>query len=163
MTYTICMNFFVASTPASQPKTKNVQIVSIGLAAVFVAMAVVQLFTFESFPDVLAAVGLPIDSVNVWAAIIVTLEVFAVPFLLAMRLSPAMRIVSMISGWLVVLVWLGISIRTTVSSGGGASGLLGATITIPAGVWSVFFCAALAVVAVWATWGNWPVATSHKN
>src|SRR5689334_10523404 len=101
------MSFFVESTPAAKPKTKNVRPVSLGLATALVVMVVAQLFTFEMFSTVISGMRLPGGHVmtSVYAALIVSLEVAALPFLLGMRLSPAMRIMSMVAGWMAVVGW----------------------------------------------------------
>jgi hypothetical protein len=157
------MSFFVTSSPARKPKTKNIRTISLALAVVFTGMAVAQLFTFEDFPAVIAHMWLPGDS-SVWAAGIVTLEVLALPFLLAMRVSLAMRAVSMVAGWLVVAMWLYITTWGNVSSDIIAnSGLLGETISLPVGWWTVLFCMALGVLAAWTAWGMWPFPQkAHK-
>lgn len=164
MAYTTGMSFFVESTPAAVPKTKNVRPVSLGLAAVFIIMVVAQLFTFETFPNVISGMWLTGGSElsPVRAALIVTLEVAALPFLLGMRLSFAMRILSMVSGWMVVAAWLVASLWVNLSNNIHiSSGLLGDTITLPVGWWSVLFCLGLGVLAGWAAWGMWPV--TRKN
>jgi hypothetical protein len=161
------MSFFVKSTPASAPKTKNIRPVSLGLAAVFIVMVVAQLFTFETFPKVIANMGLPGGEgvASIRAALIVTLEVVALPFLLSMRLSPAMRVVSMVSGWLVVTAWLAASLWLNLSTSiASNSGLLGDTISLPVGWWNVLFCLSLGVLAAWSAWGMWPsVHPRHKD
>ena len=163
ITYTTIMSFFVKSTPAIQPRTKNIRFISVGLAAVLIVMVIAQLFKFETFPDVIAATGVPGESL-VWAAMIVICEVLALPFLLAMRLSPAMRMVSMVSGWIVVAMWLKISLWVNFSSGTVENGgLLGDTIALPAGWWSIPICLSLGILAAWASWGMWPKRTNHTN
>src|SRR5688500_3072985 len=99
------MSFFAKATPPPRPKTKNVMGVSY-LAAGFVAvMAVTQLFTFENFPALITGLWLPGGEVaaKILAAVIVSLEVLALPFLLSMRLSQLFRMVSMVFGWLVAV------------------------------------------------------------
>jgi hypothetical protein len=160
------MSFFVKSTLARRPKTKNVRPISIGLAAILVVMAAAQLFTFETFDEAISAMAVPGSGefASVRAAIIVTLEVAAVPFLLGMRLSVAMRVVSMVSGWLAILIWLVDSLWVNLLETQPASNaLLGDTITTPVGWWSVFFCLGLGVLAIWAAWGMWPIPTKHKK
>lgn len=163
--YTKIMSVFVKSTPAPVPKTKNIRGVSIGLAAIFVILAVAQLFTFEKFPQVFTQMWLPFaDLASVRAAFIVTFEVLAVPFLLGMRLSPAMRVTSMVSGWLVVALWLMISLWINLTGSVVAnSGFLGNTVKLPVGWWSVLFCLALGVLMAWASWGMWPLARKYKK
>ncbi len=159
------MTWLVQATAASRPKTKNIRTVGIGLAAVFVVMAVAQLFTFEDFPETIAAMWLPGgDAVaSVRAALIVTLEVAAVPFLLSMRLSPAMRFLSMVAGWLAIAAWFVASIWQNLSSGVIVnSGLLGPTVKLPVGWWNMLFCVALGILAAWAAWGQWPLQKRRK-
>lgn len=154
------MSFFVQSTVAPAPKTGNIRPVAIALAAVFIVMAVAQLFTFEKFPEVLANVWLPGGKpmAQVYAAVIVTLEVFALPFLLGMRLSPAMRVFSMVAGWLTVMFWLAVTLWENFSGDVIAnSGLLGDTVSLPVGWWNILFCVALGILAAWASWGMWPL------
>lgn len=162
--YTTGMSFFVQSTPAVKPKTKNIQVVSLSAAALFVLMSVAQLFRFEEFPQTIADMWLPGDmsAAIVIAACTVTLEVLALPFLLAMRLSHAMRVVSMVAGWIVIGLWLVILILQNISSSIIAnSGLLGATVPIPVGWWMVLVWLALGVLVGWASWGMWPLK-SHS-
>jgi hypothetical protein len=166
MTYTTDMSLFVESTPAVKSKNRNVYIASLAFAAILILMVVAQLFKFETFPDVvvdiwsLEASGLA----SVYAALIVSLEVTAIPFLLGMRLSPAMRIVSMVAGWSVVLMWLATSVGMNLSSRAYASsGLLGDTLTLPVGWWSVLFCLGLTALAAWVAWGMWPVVRMKRK
>jgi hypothetical protein len=159
------MSFFSKATAAPIPKTRNAWLAGLMLAGFFVIMVVGQLFTFEDFPGVMMAMGLPAGETlaALYAGIVVTLEVLALPFLLGLRLSVAMRVVSMVVGWLVVGVWLGISLLVNLNSAGGDSGLLGATVPLPAGWWSVWFCLALGILAVWAAWGMWLFGHSKKK
>jgi hypothetical protein len=159
MAYTASMSYFVQATAAPRPKTKNIRTIGLALAGIFVLMAVAQLFTFEEFPDAIKAMWLPGGEAlaPVRAALIVVFEVGAIPFLLGMRLSPAMRIASMVSGWLVVAGWLVASVWQNFSTNVIAnSGLLGASVKLPVGWWSILFCLALGILAAWAAWGMWP-------
>jgi hypothetical protein len=159
------MSVFVQATAAPKPKTKNIRTVGVALAGVFVMMVVAQLFTFEKFPEVISAMWLMPDQslTSVKAAIIVALEVAAIPFLLAMRLSPLMRIFSMAAGWLVIAAWLIVTLCQNLSSNVIAnSGLLGATVKLPVGWWDVLLCVALGILAAWAAWGMWPFPERTK-
>jgi len=162
--YTTGMSFFVQPTAAPQPKTKNAKLIGLLLAGILLVMAVAQLFTFEKFPDVLMLLGLPLNkaSATLVAALIVTLEVAAQPFLLGMLLSPAAQSGSMAAGWLVVAWWLIVSVAANVA-GGAASGFLGATIPLPAGWWAVCLSMALAGLDGWAAWGMWPFAPKGRK
>lgn len=159
------MKYPVRATPAPTPKTDNIRGVSLLLAAMILLMAVGQLFSYEKFPDLLRSFWLPGDGLTakLLAAVIVITEVFALPFLLRMRLSPLMRIVSMVCGWLVVAIWLTLGIWINIATTGAMNaGLLGATISLPIGWWMASLMAGMGVLAVWASWGMWPFGkTNH--
>lgn len=158
------MSFLSKATEAPKPKTRNAWMASLLLAAFLVIMAVGQLFTFEDFPRTIDAMWLPggLTFATIVAALIVTLEVLALPFLLGLRLSVAMRILSMIFGWLAIVAWLAVSIGNVLNADVANSGLLGATVSLPVGWWSILFCMALGILAVWAAWGMWPIVGRKK-
>ncbi len=155
--YTTDMSFFVLPTPSPRPKSKYVQYASLTLATIVTVMVVTQLFSYEKFADVIAHLGFEGEAII--AAIVVGAEVASLPFLLFMTLSPAARVASMIMGWLVVLWWFVASLAANmiVSVGVVNSGLLGATLEISSGWWSVFFVLGLAVLSGWVSWGLWPL------
>lgn len=147
---------FAKSTPAPTPKTPNIRAIGILTAALFILLAVAQLFTFERFGEVLTLyyAGLLDDSASrVAAACITILEVAAIPFFLAMPMSKAARIISMIAGWLTVLIW---GIFAVYSLGGGYTALLGAVVELSAGWWQLCFLIAVGVLVAWTSWGMWP-------
>lgn len=153
------MSIFVRATLAPQAKTDNIATISLVLAGVFIVLAVGQLFTFEKFSNVLGDMWLPGGNTNmpIYAALIVTLEVFSVPFFLRMALSPLMRIVSMVFGWLTVGVWMLLFLWQNLSGNVIAdSGILGGTVRVPVGWWSVLFMIAIGVLVGWTSWGLWP-------
>lgn len=165
--YTTSMSYFVRATKASQPKTKNIQTVSLALAGLLIVMALAQLFTFEKFSAAVMNMWLPGSDVfsHVYAALIVTFEVFAIPFLFSMRLSPAMRVASMGSGWVMVAIWLFISLWINTTSGVVSNtGMLGAAVRVPVGWWNILFAIALGVLVAWVSWGMWPFKrVKHKK
>lgn len=151
------MRFFVQATIAPQPKTKNTVVVATFFATLLTVMAVAQLFTFERFPSVLETVVGDGTFAQLLAALVVTIEIAAIPFLLRLRLSPAARFVSMAAGWISALFWVVISVFASSMFGMyDNAGFLGDTIALPGGWWAVFFSLGLAVLAAWASWGMWP-------
>lgn len=159
------MSVFVKPTEAPRPKTKNARIISLGLAAIFIIMATAQLFSFEKFPDVIKHMWLPFEGLDqLRATLLVVAEVLALPFLLSMPLSKAMRILSMILGWVAIGVWFMISLWVNLSGDIVTnSGLLGATVPLPTGWWTLLFCLALGVLAVWSAWGMWPFPHASRQ
>lgn len=154
------MKFFVSATLAPQPKTENVSKVALFFGGFILIMTIAQLFHFEKFIPLIEGFNLPGGDLvaHVFAASIVTLEVAALPFLLRMRLSPAMRFVSMASGWMVMALWILIQVylnleHSSVENGG----LLGTVVPVAVGWWTVFILAAFGVLSAWASWGMWPL------
>ncbi|MNR47772.1 hypothetical protein D3C85_1669190 [compost metagenome] len=87
------------------------------------------------------------------------LEVAALPFLLRMPLSLAMRFVSMASGWLVVVFWLAVQVYLNVNGiSSDNSGLLGTVVETNVSWMTVFGLLLLGAFAAWISWGMWPLA-----
>lgn len=131
--------------------SKSTNIPSVVLAGVFVIMAVSQLFKFEEFPGVIKDMWLPMGDTcsYIYASIIVILEVFAVPILLNIKLSWLARITGIISGCLVLAIWIFILLwqNLTINALGNA-GLLGATLPMPVGWWTVVVILLVSIFAV---------------
>ncbi len=152
------MSFFVRLTNAPAMKTANVGKISLLLAGPLLIMALAQLFNFEKFPSILEHMGLTNEvQAKLVAALLVTTEVLALPFLLRLKLSNAMRIFSMVMGWLTVLLWVLLAIWQNVHAASTNNGILGATVALPVGIWTIFFFIGLGVLTIWAAWGMWPI------
>lgn len=112
------------------------------LAAVYLFLAMTQLFTYEKFADITTDYRLPGGAVTalVVAVLLPLFEVAALPFLLSMKVSARTRHLSRAAAlaapvlWLVVAVWLVATSDTTTEAG-----LMGATIPIGSGLWLVAF------------------------
>lgn len=159
------MTFFVSAMPAPKPKTDNVPKIALFLAAIILVMTIAQLFHFEDFVPLVKSFGVPGGDIaaQLLAACIVVFEVAALPFLLRMRLSEAMRFVSMVSGWLAIGLWLAVQIYLNIEHPQAAnSGLLGTVLEVAVGWWCVFILAAFGILSTWASWGMWPL-TRRKN
>jgi len=156
---------FARATKIKVPKKLSVWAAAIYLALFFMIVAVSQLFTFEAYSEIIATYGLPFDEVfnKLIAAVIVTLEVFAIPFLLMMRLSPLMRVVSMVSGWLALLFWFLVGIwQSVVSFYIPNAGLFGSNISLPQGWWLVFYMVALITLSIYVSYCLWPAVRRRK-
>ena len=146
-------------TPAPTPKTPRIVPIATLYAAILTLMAVSQLFYFEEFISLIGSFWLPVDRAGVYviASSIVIAEVFALPFLLRMYLSPLMRLVSMTFGWIVPAIWLILCVWIQLQTHALSNiGFLGEVVDIPPGWWSIVFSASLGVLAAWASWGMWP-------
>jgi hypothetical protein len=156
---------FAKATRVKQQKL-SVWAAAVYLALFFVIAAVSQLFGFETFSDIIATYGLPANDVfnKVAAALIVILEVFAIPFLLMMRLSLLMRVVSMVAGWLVLIFWLAVGVwQSMVSFYIPNAGLFGSKIDLPQGWWLVFYMVALITLTVYVSYHLWPIISRRHR
>lgn len=154
------MSVFAKTSSSPKPKTKNVSQVSLLLAGIFILFVMTQICTLGPFTRLIESFWLPggVRGAHLLTALIVITELFAVPFLVRMRLSKAMRILSMICGWAVVLIWLGLSLWLVLSVNAIHNiGFLGTIFDLQPGWWAILFSTALGILSVWASWGMWPL------
>lgn len=155
------MKALALATNPLRPKTKNVRWVALLYAAALVAFATSQLFSFEDFLNIVSGYGLFDNELveRLKAVFVVVAEVFALPFLLRMKLSWLMRIISMICGWLVAMFWFGISLWLVVANVSPENiGFLGSVVTLTPGWWAVLMSVGFGILSAWASWGMWPIA-----
>ena len=153
------MSFLQKPTPAPIPKTIDAKRIATFYAIILVILAVTQLFTFEHFLELIASFDLPFGDQFAYflGAFIVTVEVFALPFLLRMPLSPAFRSFSMVCGWFAAGVWFDISLWLVLTDSPVTNvGFLGTVTDLMPGWWAIFIATALGILTVWASWGMWP-------
>ena len=92
------------------------------------------------------------------ASSIVITEVLAIPYLLRMRLSLSMRIISMVMGWVVAILWSGIAIWLTLTGSQVTNvGLLGSVLALTSGWLPISLGFILGGMAAWVSWGMWPL------
>lgn len=159
------MSFFVKTTEPPEPRSKDAKTVATAYAVILTVMLVAQLFTFDGFLLLLLDLQLPGDEVGAYltAAVTAVSQLFALPFLLRMRLSPAFRWISMVSGWLAALLWVFLTLWQAVTQPLTETvGFLGTAVTVIPGWWAVFVAIALGLLAAWASWGMWPERRRKK-
>ena len=150
---------FATATPAPQPTSETYKKVAWAYAAVLVLMAVGQLFSFEKFIPLVHDYWLPggNGTATLVASLIVTTEVFALPFLLSMPVSPLMRSVSLVCGLLAAALWVLLGLVAVVGDGAMVnSGMLGVKVAVPAGGAQLIAAIALAALATLSVRGLWP-------
>ena len=154
------MKLLRKTTPAPKPRTEESRQIAYAYAILLIVLVLCQLFTFDKFLTLLQGFAFPGGDVtaHLVGSLIVVSEVFALPFLLELNLSPLMRVVSMVFGWIVPLIWFKLALWlifsvTTVTN----TGLLGTVVDIVPGWWMVYISVALGMMAAWASWGLWPL------
>lgn len=124
---------------------------ALGLAFVYVTMAILQLFTFEDFAEVTSGFGLPGGQATaiVIALLLPVAEITALPYLLSMRLPRIVHRISRLSVLVAAGLWVAIALWTNLSGNTHTNlGIFGATLYTPNQWWSVIFVGLLA----WAAW-----------
>lgn len=155
------MTFPVLPHSAPTAKMLSISRVAFLLAVLLSAMVIAQLFHYEKFIPLVETYNLPggIFAAHLFAAIIVVLEVAALPFLLRMRLSHAMRFISMVSGWLVVILWLFVQFYLNLyRPTGDSNGLFGTVFDMGVGWLSILFVVFLGCLTAWVSWNMSPFA-----
>lgn len=153
------MSIFAKSTPALEPRTANSVSISILYAVILVSFAVTQLFTFEAFLVYMLSLNLPFsENINyAFAPLLIVAEVFALPFLLRMRLSWAFRYFSLGLGCVAAVLWLFLSSWIVLAGAPVDSvGFFGTLVSLTPGWWAIFISLSLVVLAAWSAWGLWP-------
>lgn len=146
---------------APKPKSETVKKVAWVYAAILVVMALGQLFAFEKFIPLLQEYHLVggNGTATLAAALIAILEVFSLPFLLRMPLSPLMRWCSLVCSVLVPIAWLGLSIVAFIHGGLDNGGIVGTKVHVSATL-QLLLSVILGALAAWSVWGLMP---SRKN
>jgi hypothetical protein len=152
------MSVFAKPIAAQPAKTDIAGQIALLYAAILVLFITAQLFTFEEFITLIPSFNLPIgDLMYAAAPLIVVGELFALPFLLRMSISPAFRWLSMVCGWLTAAVWIFIaSWVVLMQPNASAIGFIGTVGDLTPGWWAVLSAVAIGILAAWASWGLWP-------
>lgn len=153
------MSIFVKATPAPKPRTTDAKKMAYFYAIILSIFALGQLFAFNDFITLLDSFWLPGDmpTATLLGGVIVASEVFAIPFLIGIALSPLMRYFSMFLSWLAPAIWLFISIWVNLNLNAITNiGFLGTKISITPGPWAILVCIALGIMSTWSSWGLWP-------
>lgn len=160
------MSIIRKPTPAPTPKTKDVKRIATFYGLILAVFAITQLFTFEKFLDLMSTFNFPWGAGFAYfsGAFIVAVEIFALPFLFRLPLSPAFRWFSIVSGWLAALSWLKVAVWLVATDSLVENvGFLGSVVNLMPGWWAIFIALALVILAVWASWGMWPRKSSKRK
>lgn len=152
--------------PAPKAKTLESQKIAYIFAGILVILAFCQLFNFGDFLKLLVSFNFPGGKVIAYltGGLIVTIEVFSLPFLLRLKLSQTMRVVSMVCSWLVPLAWLKLALWLVLTSNTVANfGILGTVVKLTPGWWAVFVSIAIGILSVWVSWGLWPISAKKHS
>lgn len=159
------MSIFTKATPAGQVKSSDSQKIAYIYAFVLVIFVICQLFTYDDFIRLIESFWLSgsLQLANFLGCLIVTSELFALPFLLRMDLSPLMRIISMVLGWIAPIIWLVLMlwINLTINAISNV-GFFGSLVRLTPGWWAVYLSFAMCILAVWSSWGLWPFKTKSE-
>ena len=130
--------------------------VALGYAGILVIMSLAQLFTLEEFIPIIQDYWLPGGTgvATLVACVVIFAQIFGLPFLLRMVISPLMRWVGIVCAAMVPLVWLGLAFYALAQGYVlENSGMLGEKIPIAAGWPQLALSMVLAGLAAAAIYG----------
>jgi hypothetical protein len=157
--YTINMVFATAEK-ALKPRSEQAKIVAWVLAGLLVVMVIAQLYAFEDFIPLISINYFPSSSyglASLVGCLIVLCEVFALPFLLRMALSPLMRWFSLVCSVAAPLLWLGLTFFAIISNQFVDNyGLLGSKVHLHTGWVALVVATVLSMLALWSAWNLLP-------
>lgn len=131
-----------------------------------VSMVVPQLFAYEDFPNTLTGYGINLGWATLFAGLIVFSEIFAIPFLLRMRLSPLFRWFSLICSGLVPLLWaILLLVRSCSAEATTNAAVFGSKLPVDFGLWVFLWVVFLSILFAWSGEGLAPdsVKKSRKK
>lgn len=153
------MSLLPKPTPAAPAPSKSIVQITVFYAVVLTVFAVAQLYSFDEFIEYIGSseLALPSAIATLFVPVLIVAEVFALPFLLRMSVSPAFRWFSM--GFALLAPVLLVFISSWIVFGRydvPTVGFLGTAVDLIPGAWAVCMSAALVVLGVWSVWGLWP-------
>lgn len=153
------MSILVKATPAPKARTETARKIALFYASILVIFVVAQLYTFDEFIELFVAFNLPFGAGFAYslAPTLIVAELFAIPFLLRMAVSPAFRYLSMGLGVLASVSWLFVSWWVAATYPGVTTiGFFGTVIDLAPGWWAVLASLAFVILSIWSAWGLWP-------
>ncbi len=152
---------FPKAVKAQQVEYKYIEIVAWVYVALLVIMIVGQLVAFEGFLPLISAdyfAGQPYGEAALIGGLIVLTEVFAIPYLLRMTLSPLMRWFSLICSLFASAIWAKLVLLSVLGKEYVFNyGLFGSKVPLHSSAVAVVFSLILLVLAVISAWGLWPI------
>ncbi len=149
----------VVALSAPKPRSNLARNAAWFYAFVLTIMALGQLYGFEKFIPIISDYWLPggHGTDTLVACLIVMAEVFALPFLLRMRLSPLMRWVGLASSVIVPAIWIKLSVFSFVQGAPLANGgIVGYAVDVPTMTIQLVLSFFLLALALYTAYGLWP-------
>jgi len=136
-------------------------------AFILMVFALAQLFTFDEFLQSINSLGAHIEPIvsNLLGVLIVVSEVFALPFLIDMKLSTPVRAIGRVFGVLAPLIWLKLSLWSVLTGITVKNlGILGDKFQLAPGWWAVALSIFLLAMAIWINFEtNWLPRKTHNK
>ena len=147
----------IATDPPKIRKT-NAPLLGWIAASILIVFSLIHLFRIDTFVPELALVFGGNQTTTFWvASVLVTMEVFALPFLMRMRLSPLAHYVSGAFAVIVPLVWTLVAIWT--NDTGISTAQLGEFVSLPG---SQLLIAANAIWLAFSYYTIWALGYDHR-
>ena len=159
-------HFFAEAVAAKRPAASWVLYVSIAYAAVLALMSLLQLFSLEEFVPIIQDYALPggVGTATLFACGVITAQVFSLPYLLRMAVSPLFRLLSCVLSFVAPLLWFGVGIYALaadrVLENGG---MLGEKLPVATDGVHIILALLLIVLAVASAYGLYAKSSDVKS
>lgn len=138
----------IKAPSSKQTRVSSTRVARLALGGYLMIFLLGQLFTFEKFPALLQAIGLSAPLAVVIAAVLVGVELLAMPFLIGLDVR---RWVYRLSRMCCFMALVLLSVIEVVAFMSETSVLFGATFDLPGGLWSLSLLLALWALLVWSS------------
>lgn len=148
--------FFARAEKAPTPQLSWAIPVTIGYAVVLTVMSLAQLFTLEDVIPMVEEYWFPggAGAATLFVGVVVTAQVFSLPYLLRMQVSPLFRLFGAVLSFVAPLMWLGAAVYALASDRVLANGgMFGEKLVVPADASQVAIATVLVILAVASAYG----------
>jgi len=151
----------IFAVEAVEPKLKGIRALGCLLATMIMMAVVVQVMALTRVGNgVVSVTSIETGAAGVllspvWLGVAVLVQVLALPFIVGMKVSPLMRLVSMGAGWAVAANFL-VSVVVLNLTGSNPVVVFAEVMGVPLGGLFVVLSVMIGVAMGWVTWGRWP-------
>ena len=151
---------FARAVKAQKIESENVKVAAWIYAGILTVMVVAQLVAFEDFLPLISSNYLahdPYGEAALIGGLIIFTEIFALPFLLRMTVSPLMRWFSLVCGLIAPAIWVKLTLEAIITNQFVTNyGLLGSKVPLHSAAVALPLAIVLLGLAIWSAWGMWP-------
>ncbi|MCL2444697.1 hypothetical protein FWD07_01070 [Candidatus Saccharibacteria bacterium] len=151
----------IFSTEAAPPRLKGIRMLGCLLVTMILIAVVVQVMALTRVGGgIVEITSIETETAKVllspvWIGVAVLVQLLALPFIVGMKVSPLMRLMSMAMGWLAAVNFL-VSVLVLNLTNSNPVVVFAEAMGVPLNGLFVLLSVMIAVAMGWMTWGRWP-------